>query len=73
MNSNLYILLIFILQLLEIQTLFISQRMEENEIKIDDKIVIIHTNDVHCGLLDYIDMMALNFINENFNKNINIF
>ena len=28
--------------------------MEENEIKIDDEIVIIHTNDVHCGLLDYI-------------------
>ena len=54
MDSYLYILLIFILQLLEIQTLFISQRMEENEIKIDDEIVIIHTNDVHCGLLDYI-------------------
>ena len=54
MDSNLYILLIFILQLFEIQTLFISQRMEENEIKIDDEIVIIHTNDVHCGLLDYI-------------------
>jgi len=55
MDKNLYLLLIILLELLGIQTLFINEKEEEeNENEIDDEIVIIHTNDVHCGLLDYI-------------------
>ena len=54
MDRNLYLLLIILLEFLGIQTLSINETEEENQTKIDDEIVIIHTNDVHCGYLDNI-------------------
>ena len=54
MDKNLYLLLIILLEFLGIQTLSINETEEENQTKIDDEIVIIHTNDVHCGYLDNI-------------------
>ena len=47
--------------------------MEENEIKIDDEIVIIHTNDVHCGLLDYIGYDGLKLYKRELQQKYNIF
>ena len=54
------------------EKLFIETEEEKQKEKSDD-IIIIHTNDVHCGFMDSIDMMDLCFIKKNSKKNIKMF
>ena len=63
MNKNLYLLIVFIIELFKVQSLLINnnpdqnqnlQEIKDGEEELSDEIVIIYTNDIHCGLMDYI-------------------
>ena len=49
--------------------LFASSSQQETDNRSDD-IVILHTNDVHCGIQDIIGYDGLNFYKKQLQKNI---
>ena len=69
----------FVLVLLEIYTLPLPLKSANKKDKLrsldeekSDDIVILHTNDVHCGIMDYIGYDGLMLEKNNFKKNINM-